>query len=368
MIHIQRFLVGSYQIGHSLKLLLLSPLIALSISACNISSSENSTSGQSAASSLNCQTIQHEGGETQICGKPQRVAVLNPKMLDLLLSLNVQPIGYAEVFSDHRGDFDRPSQQIPYLGDRITQPIANLGISGEPSLEAIARLKPDLILGDSLGNKEEYTRLSQIAPTLLFEYVGNDKWEKPLQIIAEVLDRTEQAQVVMKTQRQQLEAARQALTPVVKAHPTVLMVASEKLTPPVELVTSVDFCGGLLEDLGFQLVTLSDNEPKNIIQNISVEVLSKLSADLIILQGHNIAKLSQIENVNNFENGQLQTIRQAWSTNPIAQSLRASKENQVYFIPTYLCRGLPSPIGTQLILKQLQAQLSPLAAEVNKNK
>ena len=55
---------------------------------------------------------------------------------------------------------------------------------------------------------------------------------------------------------------------------------------------------------------------------------------------------------------QLQTIKQAWSTNTIAQSLRASKENRVYFIPTYLCRGVPAPIGTQLVLKQLQEQLS----------
>lgn len=172
----------------------------------------------------------------------------------------------------------------------------------------------------------------------------------------------------MKTQRQQLAAARQALTPVVKAHPTVLMVASEKLTSSVELITSVDFCGGLLEELGFQLVTISDDKTKNITQNISVEVLPQLSADLIILQGHNMARLSHIKNVNNFENGQLQTIRQAWSTNPIAQSFRASKESRVYFIPTYLCRGLPSPTGTQFILKQLQAQLSPLAVEVNKNK
>lgn len=80
-----------------------------------------------------------------------------------------------------------------------------------------------------------------------------------------------------------------------------------------------------------------------------------------------MAGMSQIENVSNFEDGQLQIIRQAWRTNSIAQSLRASKENRVYFIPTYLCRGLPSPTGTQLILKQLQAQLSPLVTEVNKN-
>jgi iron complex transport system substrate-binding protein len=36
-------------------------------------------------------------------------------MLDLVLSLNVQPVGYAEIFSNRQGDFDQPSQQIPAL-------------------------------------------------------------------------------------------------------------------------------------------------------------------------------------------------------------------------------------------------------------
>lgn len=41
--------------------------------------------------------------------------------------------------------------------------------------EAIARLKSDLILGDSRQNEDEYTQLSQIAPTLLALY----EWQEP---------------------------------------------------------------------------------------------------------------------------------------------------------------------------------------------
>jgi iron complex transport system substrate-binding protein len=348
-----------------IKLLLLNGLVAVSLIACNFRQSNISPSGSDSSPSSNCQMIQHAGGETQVCGTPRRIAVLNPKMLDLVLLLDVQPIGYAEVFSNHKGDFDQPAQQIPYLGSRITQPIANLGISGEPSLEAISRLQPDLILGDSAGNQEEYAQLAQIAPTLLFDYVGHNKWQEPLQTIAKVLERSEQAQAVIETQRQQIETARQALSPVVNAHPTVLMLASEQLTPPVDVITPVDFCGGLLKELGFQLISPSKDEPNDISQTISLEVLSQLNADLIIMQGYNIAELSQIKNVNNFENGQLRSIQQAWKANPIAQSLTASRENRVYFISTYLCRGIPSPTGTQLALEQLQTQLSPLTVEVN---
>ncbi len=340
-----------------LKLLLLI-VVTLSISACDRTSSQR-------AISSSCQTIQHALGETQVCDRPQRIVALNPKMLDILLSLDVQPVGYAEVFPIHRGEFDRPSEQIPYLGSRITQPIANLGVSSEPSLEGIARLNPDLILGDSGQNKDEYTQLSQIAPTLLFEYVGHDNWQEPLSAIAKALGRSDRARAVIETHRQQVEATRQALAPIVKAYPEVLMLASEQLTQSLEIVTSADFCGGLLEDLGFQLVSLSDEKPTSIVQSISVEILPQLDASLIFIQGHNVTGFSQMGSAKNLEDNQLQKIQQAWRSHTIAQSLGASQANRVYFIPTYICRAIPSPTGAQLALQQLQAQLSSLSARVN---
>ncbi|MBD2164913.1 iron-siderophore ABC transporter substrate-binding protein [Calothrix membranacea FACHB-236] len=348
-----------------MRLLLLSCLILVSLFGCHRQPSDILSSRRTPKG--DCQTVRHLGGETQICGQPQRIVVLNPKMLDIVLSLDVQPIGYAEVFSNRRGDFDRPQEQIPYLGDRITQPVANLGMSSNPSLETIIRLQPDLILGDIRGNQQQYTQLSKIAPTLLFEYVGSDKWQDSLQAIAQVLGRTHQAKKIIAAHHQQIEATRQLLAPVVKAYPKVLMVSSEQLNSSINLVTSLDFCGALLEDIGFKLATVSQSKPINITQPISVEILPQLDADLIIIQGHNIVELSKIENTNSFAKIQLQSVQKSWNTNTLAQSLTASRKNRVYFIPTYICLGLPSPSGTQITLKSLQEQLLPLAKTVNQN-
>ena len=40
------------------------------------------------------------------------------------------------------------AQQLPYLGERLTSQPCNVGTAHAPALEAIAQLKPDLILGD----------------------------------------------------------------------------------------------------------------------------------------------------------------------------------------------------------------------------
>lgn len=180
-----------------------------------------------------------------------------------------------------------------------------------------------------------------------------------------MLGRAEQADAVIDGYQQQLATTRQALAPVVKDYPTVLMLASEQLNQSIDLVTAVDFCGKLLEDLGFQLVSPVEDQPKTITQSISLEMLPQLNADLIVVQGHDMAGMSQIANVGRFSEKQVQPIQQSWSNSPIAQSLTASQENRVYYVPTYICRGLPSPTGAQLALEHLQTQLSLLITDAN---
>ena len=54
------------------------------------------------------------------------------------------------------------------------------------------------------------------------------------------------------------------------------------------------------------------------------------------------------------ETHQVQTIKQSWEANAIAQSLTASQENRVYFATFYKWNGLNGPIGAELILEQLR--------------
>lgn len=340
----------------TLRLLLLAMLTAFVLVACsrtvtNLASSSDFSLSRSP--SADCRTIQHQMGETEVCGQPQRIAVLSPSTLELLLALDVQPVGFADFGSSHKGDYDNPSQEIPYLGSRVTSQPANVGRGFEPSIESVLKVQPDLILGTEY-NASQYEIFSKIAPTLLLKWAYT---ETSLRAVAQAVRRTEKAEEVIAQSRQQLADAREDFAPVVEAYPNVLALATWNF-PELSLITNTKGeCGSVIEGLGFQLVYLPGikvNDP-SVVPPISLEILPQLNkADSIILLGYN---QNRLENMDHFEEHQLADLKQSWEKNAIAQSLNASKSGRVYFIPAYLCLGIPGPIGTQLYLNELRQQL-----------
>ncbi|QUY42861.1 iron-siderophore ABC transporter substrate-binding protein [Acaryochloris marina] len=308
-----------------------------------------------------CEMVDHDGGKTEICGQPQTIVAIGPNVLELLLALEVQPIGYADYYTLPFTDFDQPQSQIPYLGERLTGPVKKVGSWNTPSLEAILKLKPDLIVGSTLANQGQYSLLSQTAPTLLFSYGVKENWQTQLRRLAKVLGRGEKAEQVIAAHTQLVAEARKNLQPAVLKYPQVLLLASEQLEQELAVENSDSRCGGLLENLGFQLLA-----PKNIgtegpgRNNISLELLPELKSDWIFFLAWNTDFSDAGPDL---EQQQISAVQQQWQENAIAQSLPASKTNQVYFHSAYICRALPGPIGTELILAQLQAELLPQVSE-----
>lgn len=304
-----------------------------------------------------CELIDHEGGKTEICGQPQTIVAIGPNGLELLLALDVQPIGYADYYALPFTDFDQPQSQIPYLGERLTGPLKKVGTWDSPSIEAIVQLKPDLIVGSALANQAQYSLLSQAAPTLLLAYGVEDEWQIQLRQLAKVLGRSEKAEQVIADHTQRVAATRKQLRPYVQNYPQVLVLASEQVEQAIVLENSDSRCGGLLEDLGFELLApdqIGTAGPGR--NNISLELLPQLKSDWIFF----LAWSTDFSNVETeIEQQQIAAVQKQWQENGIAQSLTASKTNQVYFHSAYVCRALPGPIGTELILEQLQADLLP---------
>lgn len=336
-------------------------MIAIAIASCQSTSTSLRHNSTQTANFLraDCRNIDHVMGSTKVCGQPQRLVVLGPYLLESLLALDIQAVGFADHVAFHQGDYDNPTQQIPYLGDRVTQPMANIGIAYAPSIEAILKVKPDLILGLDIQNARQYQILSSIAPTLIL------KWTDPdlnLRAIAQAVNRSEQAEQILKTTKQKIAIARQEFASVVESAPKLLLLNSSELRDIFLVTNRNGLCSSLLKDLGFQLVFLSNvpqNSPAPLIP-ISLETLPQLNqADSVILLGNNFSKPNQLKQVTNFEDHQLSRLKQAWSKNAIAQSLNVSKSGKVYFIPTYLCLGLPGSIGTDLYLNELRKQLLP---------
>ncbi|UJB67755.1 iron-siderophore ABC transporter substrate-binding protein [Acaryochloris sp. 'Moss Beach'] len=325
--------------------------LAIAGGACNRPSPPTSTDPD-------CRAIAHDLGKTEVCGQPQKVVTIGPNLLELLLALEVQPIAHAEYFPFPTPQFDHPEQQIPYLGKLLTGQPKNVGTAESPSLEAIAKLKPDLILADSIKNKDEYKLLSKIAPTLLFDYSGaGSAWQPDLQALGQALQKADKATAVVADAQQQVAKLKAKFQPIVAKDPKVLLLLSEQLSQGVRLETANSACGTLLEDVGFQVVVPAalnqSPEPSHV---ISLESLTNLDMDWILIEGFSSQNIAKTPNP---EAQQVKAIKKEWNENAIAQSLPASKAGKVYFTPVYLCHALLGPIGTEIFLSDLYQQLSP---------
>lgn len=343
------------RISRRLKLWLVAMFMTLAIAACSGKVIQHPISKQ-LSPAIACQMISHELGSTKVCGQPQKIVAIGTSVLELLLSLDIQPSGFGDRVLFHLGDYNHPSTQIPYLGKLVTSQPINVGLDYKPSLEALLKIKPDLILGTEV-NRNQYEMLSKIAPTLLFKSLDT---KTNLRVIAKAIGNPQKAEQIIAENNQRLSNAHKLFSPFIAIHPRALMLTPDNHLIQNQLVTSGNsLCGSLVADLGFKLVDIPATNTK-IPPLISIEMLPQLNnADLIILLGYNFGKSNQLNEPNKFQESQINHLKQQWEKNAIAQSMQASKDGQVYFLPAYLCLGLPGPIGTELYLKELQKQLLP---------
>lgn len=109
-------------------------------------------------------TVEHKFGATEITEEPQRVLSLGFQDHDTILALGVTPIAVRYWFGDE-SDVIYPWAEDEAAG--VDPEILNM-VFGELNYEKIAALRPDVIIGLYSGITEaEYSRLSQIAPTVV---------------------------------------------------------------------------------------------------------------------------------------------------------------------------------------------------------
>lgn len=287
--------------------------------------------------------VQHDFGKISICGQPQRVVALDPHALDLLLSLGVQPVGYAEYRPALVGSPKSGEQmvEIKYLGDRITSNPTYVGTWDSPSLEVILRLKPDLILG-RLYDRSLYANLSKIAPTLFpFDDFDNDEWQRSLLTLGKAMDREQRARQVMREHNQRIATARAELESSI--HDSQVLLLSMSGLDSIEVFTDETYAGSLLKELGLQLVIPKHLQATYGQINISLETLPQLDADIIIV-------MASADNT-------VENAKRQWFQNPILRSLSASQAERVYFVDYQLWSRITGPIAAELIINEVRELL-----------
>jgi len=135
---------------------------ALSLTACAGGTSDSETGDSSASTATDAfpVTVSTEFGDVTVEKQPLRVVALGWGDAETALALGVQPVGASDWLA-FGGEGVGPWAEGLY--DEAPEIIETL----EPSYEAIAALKPDLILDTkSSGDQDRYDKLSSIATTV----------------------------------------------------------------------------------------------------------------------------------------------------------------------------------------------------------
>ena len=220
------------------------------------------------SSCASSRVIQDEQGQFEIATTPQRIVVLEFSFVDALAAVGVSPVGVS--------DDNDASRVIPAVRELI-QPWKSVGMRSQPSLEAIAVLKPELIIADAERHRTVYQDLQRIAPTLLLKSRGETYQEnlKSALKIGIAVDR--QSEMELRIQQHQ-----QAMADF-KSHFSLketiqFAVVSDK---GMWLHSPASYAGGVLTALGIASPLVASTEKAYL--PTSFELLLKTNPDWLLV-------------------------------------------------------------------------------------
>ncbi|MBW3558081.1 MAG: iron-siderophore ABC transporter substrate-binding protein [Actinobacteria bacterium] len=249
-------------------------------------------------------TVQHAMGETTIPEQPERVVVLDTGELDSVTAFGITPVGAVRA----------PVEDglLDYL-QAETEGTELVGTISEVNLEAVAALRPDLILSSKLRHEDIYDELSQIAPTVFTETVGV-VWKDNLGVHAEALGFEEEAAEMLSDYEDRAEALGERLSEERGELPTISMVRF--LPDETRLYQKASFIGTVLEDVGLPRPPSQDVD--DFALEISAEQLEQADADVIFVTNYGPAE---------------ETTKGELTSNPVWGTLSAVQEDDVYEVP-----------------------------------
>lgn len=232
-------------------------------------------------------TIEHAFGETTIEEEPERVATLGWSDQDHVLALGVVPVAASKLTfgGNDGGSSDWFDAEIEEVGAEA--PVRYDDADGAPIAD-IAEARPDLIMATTSGiTKEEYEKLSKIAPVVAFPsgpYVT--PWQTGLAMAGKALGRSDLAeQLTAETEKLIEDAAAQY--PQLKGKSMLVTYIDAADLSTISVTNPTEPRAALWDDFGMAIAPIQDEltEPGQFSASVSAERSSELKSDVLLAWG-----------------------------------------------------------------------------------
>lgn len=270
-------------------------------------------------------TIVHDFGTTELKKAPKRIVILDNLYGEILDPLDITPVGATT------GQADSQEFSTLFKKQYKDAKVVSVGWQGNPDLDKIAELKPDLIL--ITGEQEDlYDELSEIAPTVGYQINTDENWdyhETSLKV-AEIFDKRDE----MKKDLDRLDAREAVFAENVKAKFGNQKLMYLRVTDNDIRYYAYGHFGYLYDTYHFNRVETFN--PDDMFQVIDPDKLKDINPDLLIVQADSQKLLD-----NKLKNS------------PVWTSLKAVQNNKVIYADysTYMLGfGI---VSQEAIMKQI---------------
>jgi iron complex transport system substrate-binding protein len=182
-------------------------LLMVLFSACSGNSAVRGNDSAKAGGTAATRTYQSETGPIEVPANPQRVILLSG-FTGNVIQLGVRIVG-VDVWSKNNPTFQEQLKDVAEVSDE--------------SLEKIAELEPDLIIG--LSNIKNLDKLSKIAPTVTYTWGKLDYLTQHLEI-GKLLNKEEQARAWIEDFTKRAQAAGEEIRAKIGENATVSVIES----------------------------------------------------------------------------------------------------------------------------------------------
>lgn len=212
-------------------------------------------------------SFKHAWGTTTLNSVPKRVVVLFNGGVDISVLLGVKPVGAVESY------LQKPFYE--YLRSSLIG-TKTLGDETQPNVEAIAALKPDVIIATEWRHEKIYAQLNKIAPTIVTPDLAD--WQDNLDIMSRALNKEDKANAFMTDWKNQVAAFKRKVPASVKGKEISIIRINPNGTARAY---NEGFAYKIFKELGFATPKQQTATGQPLINVASYEQMSLLDGDFI---------------------------------------------------------------------------------------
>ncbi|MDP4098393.1 iron-siderophore ABC transporter substrate-binding protein [Paenibacillus sp. P96] len=256
----------------SWSLLMLGLVFSLLLSACG-TKEEQKNEAATETETTEKYSVEHAMGTTEITGQPQRVVILTNEGTEALLAMGVTPVGAVKSWSGN--------PWYEHIQDQMKD-VQVVGTESEVNVEAIAALRPDLIIGSKMRQENIYEQLQAIAPTVFSDTLRGD-WKENFKLYAKALNKEQEGAQVLKEYDNHVAQVKQKLGDKVNQEVSVVRFMAGK----TRIYYTDSFSGVIFNELGFKRVEQQEalftdaNKLGKLAIEVGKEVTPKMDGDLL---------------------------------------------------------------------------------------